>query len=77
MFCACISGGWLQPFVAERWITVLSVVDRGVCLTASCAAFVITAEPGHRASYSRFCYLYHSVNKTAASLINSEETSAS
>lgn len=75
MFCACISGGWLQPFVAE-WITVLSV-DRGACLTASHAAFVITAEPGHCASCSRFCYLYHSVNKTAAFLINSEETSAS
>lgn len=65
VWCACISGGWLQPWVAQRRIAV-PPADRGACLTAGHAAFVITAELGHRAPRFRLCYLYLSVNKTAA-----------
>lgn len=65
MFCAGTSSEWLWPWVAQRWMAVLPV-DREVCLTASHAAFVITAELGHRAPHFRLCYLYHSVNNTAA-----------
>lgn len=65
MFCACIGGGWLQPWVAQRWIPVLPV-DWEVFLTASPAALVITAELGHRAPPFRLRYLYPSVNKISA-----------
>lgn len=64
VFCAYAGSEWLQLLVAECWITVL-LADRGVCLTASPAA-VTTAELGHRAPLFRLCYLYCSVNKTAA-----------
>lgn len=63
-FVPMLASEWLQLLVAECWITVL-LADRGVCLTA-CPAAVTTAELGHRAPLFRLCYLYCSVNKTAA-----------
>lgn len=64
VFCAYAGSEWLQLLVAEFWIAVL-LADRGVCLTASPVA-VTTAELGHPAPLFRLCYLYCSVNKTAA-----------